>query len=471
MTTINTQPTGAKKIFTLIKQALAGGEQDYTKGSIRRAVVLLAIPMILEMMMESVFAVVDIFFVGRVGNEAVSTVGVTESMLTIIYSIGMGLSMGATAIVARRIGEKNTEAASRSGAQAITLSLMITVVVSITGMIFAGDLLKLIGGKDSMVQHGAVYTRTIFGGSISIMLLFLINGIFRGAGDASIAMRSLWIANICNIILCPVLINGWGPFPAMGLEGAAVATTTGRSIGVIYQLYRLFGKNTSLKLKLNYFKPDWKLMGNIFSIAWTGAFQFLIGSASWIVLASIMIRFGEAPMAGYQVAIRLIMFFLLPAWGMSNAAATLVGQNLGAKEPGRAEKSVWKVATYTMIFMAAVSILFYFFSSPIVDFMNPNANARAYAIQVLRTVSIGYVFYGLGMVMGNALNGAGDTKTPTIINIVGFWLFQIPVAFLLTHYWELGPQGVFISIVSAELLITLISTIVFIRGKWKKVVV
>lgn len=257
----------------------------------------------------------------------------------------------------------------------------------------------------------------------------------------------------------------------MGLEGAAVATTTGRSIGVVYQLYRLFGKKTSLKLKLNYFKPDWKLMGNIFSIAWTGAFQFLIGSASWIVLASIMIRFGEAPMAGYQVAIRLIMFFLLPAWGMSNAAATLVGQNLGAKEPGRAEKSVWKVATYTMIFMAAVSILFYFFSSPIVDFMNPDAKARAYAIQVLRTVSIGYVFYGLGMVMGNALNGAGDTKTPTIINIVGFWLFQIPVALLLTHYWELGPQGVFISIVSAELLITLISTLVFIRGKWKKVVV
>lgn len=469
MTTTNTPRTGAKKIFAFFKEALAGGERDYTQGSIRRAVILLAIPMILEMMMESVFAVVDIFFVGRVGNEAVSTVGVTESMLTIIYSIGMGLSMGATAIVARRIGEKDTEAASRSGAQAVVLSLMITVVVTITGIIFAGDLLKFIGGGSSLVQHGKLYTRTIFGGSISIMLLFLINGIFRGAGDASVAMRSLWLANICNIILCPLLINGWGLFPKLGLEGAAIATTTGRSIGVIYQLFCLFSKRTSLKIKLKHFIPDWKLMGAVFNLGWTGAVQFLIGSASWIVLASIMIHFGQDPMAGYQVAIRLIMFFLLPAWGMSNAAATLVGQNLGAKEPQRAEKSVWKVAQYTMVFMFVVSILFYFFARPLVDFMNPNPGARLYAIQVLRTVSLGYVFYGLGMVMSNALNGAGDTKTPTYINIVGFWLFQIPVALLLTQYWHFGPQGVFVSIVSAELLITAISTVVFMRGKWKKV--
>jgi len=467
--TTYTQDTGAKKIFALIKQAIAGGEQDYTIGSVRRAVVLLAIPMILEMMMESVFAVVDIFFVGRVGNEAVSTVGLTESMLTIVYSIGMGLSMGATAIVARRIGEKNTEAASRSGAQAIVLSLMITLCVTVTGIVFAPNLLTLIGGNPTMVAHGVTFTRTIFGGSISIMLLFLINGIFRGAGDASIAMRSLLIANACNIILCPVLINGLGPFPKMGLEGAAIATTTGRSIGVLYQLYKLFGKNISLKLKLNYFKPDWKLMGAVFSLGWTGALQFLIGSASWIVLASIMIHFGEGPMAGYMVAIRLIMFFLLPAWGMSNAAATLVGQNLGAKEPKRAEQSVWKVAQYTMVFMFIVSIFFYFFSTPLVDFMNPDPTARQYAIQVLRTVSLGYVFYGLGMVMTNALNGAGDTKTPTIINVIGFWAFQIPVALLLTQYFTLGPQGVFIAIVSAEVLITIIATIVFMRGKWKKV--
>ncbi len=469
--TTYTQRTGARKIFAFIKQALAGGEQDYTTGSIRRAVLLLAIPMILEMMMESVFAVVDIFFVGRVGNEAVSTVGLTESMLTIIYSIGMGLSMGATAIVARRIGEKNPEAAAKSGAQSIVLSLMITVLVSVAGVVFAGDLLKLIGADKTMAAHGAIYTRTIFAGSISIMLLFLINGIFRGAGDASTAMQSLWIANICNIILCPVLINGWGPFPKMGLEGAAIATTTGRSIGVIYQLYRLFGKSITLKLKLRHFTPDWKLMGSIFNIAWTGAVQFLIGSASWIVLASLMIGFGPDAMAGYQVAIRLIMFFLLPAWGMSNAAATLVGQNLGAKEPKRAEQSVWKVATYTMTFMLLVSLFFFFFSTPLVNFMNKDAGARYYAVQVLRTVSIGYVFYGLGMVMSNALNGSGDTKTPTLINIAGFWLFQIPVAFLLTRYWKLGPQGVFIAIVSSEVFITILSTIIFMRGKWKKVVV
>jgi putative MATE family efflux protein len=272
--TTYTQRTGAKKIFAFIKQALAGGEQDYTQGSIRRAVLLLAIPMILEIMMESVFAVVDIFFVGRVGNEAVSTVGLTESMLTIVYSVGIGLSMGATAIVARRIGEKNTGAASKSGAQAILLSLMITVFISITGVIFAGDLLRLIGSDSSLILHGKIYTRTIFGGSISIMLLFLINGIFRGAGDASIAMQSLWMANICNIILCPVLINGWGPFPKLGLEGAAIATTAGRSIGVIYQLYRLFGDKISLKIKLEHFIPDWKLIGAVFNLAWTGALQF-----------------------------------------------------------------------------------------------------------------------------------------------------------------------------------------------------
>jgi len=471
MTTINTQRTGAKKIFAFIKQAIAGGEQDYTQGSIRRAVILLAIPMVLEMIMESIFALVDIFFVGRVGNEAVSTVGITESMLTIIYSIGMGLSMGAGAIVARRIGEKNTEAASRSAVQAILLALMITLVVSLTGIIFGADLLKLMGGNAQMIAHGKVYTRTIFGGSISIMLLFLINGIFRGVGDASIAMQSLVIANICNIILCPMLINGWGPFPQMGLLGAAVATTTGRSIGVLYQLVRLFGKKTSLNIKLGYFKPDWKLMGAVFSLGWMGAAQFLIGSASWIVLAKIMLDFGEGPMAGYMVAIRLIMFFLLPAWGMSNAAATLVGQNLGAKQPKRAEQSVWKVATYSMVFMFAVSLFFYFCSPQLVAFMNADVTARYYAVLVLRTVSLGYVFYGLGMVMTNALNGAGDTKTPTLINIVGFWLFQIPVAVLLTQYWHFGPQGVFVSIVSAELLITAISTVIFIRGRWKKKIV
>jgi len=467
-----TQYTGAKKIFAFIKQALTSGEQDYTKGSIRTAVLLLAIPMILEMMLESVFGVVDIFFVGRINNEAVVAVGLTESVLTIVYSVGMGLSMAATALVARRIGEKDTEAASKSAAQSIVFALMLTVFISIAGAIFAPAILRAMGAIPSVVAEGAIFTRIVFSGSLFIMLLFLINGIFRGAGDASLAMQSLWISNAFNIALCPLLINGWGPIPKLGIEGAAVATTVGRCLGVLYQVYQLAGKKGTLRLKLSHFIPDWGMIKSIFNLAWTGTSQFLIGSASWIFLARIMSGFKDpAIYAGYQVAIRLIMFFLLPAWGMSNAVATLVGQNLGAKEPERAEKSTWKAARYNIVFMLLVSVFFYFGSTPLVEFMNKDAGAQKYAIEALRTVSLGYIFYGLGMVMMNAFNGAGDTKTPTVINLVCFWAFQIPFAYLLTSYWHLGPQGVFIAIVSTETLVCIISTVLFIQGKWKKVVV
>ncbi len=467
-----TQYTGAKKVLAFFKQALTSGEQDYTKGSIRTAVLLLAIPMILEMMLESVFGLVDIFFVGRINNEAVKAVGLTESVLTIVYSIGIGLSMAATALVARRVGEKDTEAASKSAAQSIVFALMVTVVVSIAGAIFAPGILRIMGAEPSVVAEGAIFTRIIFSGSVFIMLLFLINGIFRGAGDASLAMQSLWIANTLNIILCPLLINGWGPFPKLGIEGAALATTIGRCVGVLYQLYRLAGNKGTLRMHLRHFIPNWGLVKSIFNLAWAGTFQFLIGSASWIFLARIMSGFKDpAVYAGYQVAIRLIMFFLLPAWGMSNAVATLVGQNLGAKEPGRAEKSAWKAAVYNMVFMLLVTVFFMFGSTPLVEFMNKDAGAQKYAIQALRTVSLGYVFYGLGMVMMNAFNGAGDTKTPTVINLVCFWAFQIPFAYLLTSYWKLGPQGVFIAIVSTETLVCIVSTLLFIQGKWKKVVV
>jgi len=467
-----TQYKGARKIFAFIKQAVTTGEQDYTKGSIRTAVLLLAIPMILEMMLESVFGVVDIFFVGRINNEAVTAVGLTESVLTIVYSIGMGLSMGATALVARRVGEKNTEGASKSAAQSIVFALMVTVLVSIAGAIFAPTILRVMGATPTVIAEGTVFTRIIFSSSLFIMLLFLINGIFRGAGDASLAMQSLWIANTFNIILCPVLINGWGPFPRLGIEGAAIATTTGRCIGVLYQVYRLAGKKGTLRIHLKHFIPDWGLMKSIFDLAWGGTLQFLIGSASWIFLASIMAHFKDpAIYAGYQVAIRLILFFLLPAWGMSNAVATLVGQNLGAGEPGRAEKSAWKAARYNVVFMLLVSIFFYFGSTPLVEFMNKDAGAQKYAIEALRTVSLGYIFYGLGMVMMNAFNGAGDTKTPTVINLVCFWAFQIPFAYLLTSYWKLGPQGVFIAIVVTETLVCIVSTLLFIKGKWKKVMV
>jgi putative MATE family efflux protein len=459
-----------KTFFSLFKQALSGKEQDYTQGSIRRAVFLLAVPMILEMCMESVFAVVDIFFVGRLGkNEAVSTVVLTESVLTIVYSIAIGLSMAATAMVARRIGEKNPEAASKAGIQSLILALFITAIVSVAGLIFAPDILRLMGASQETVHIGTNYTRIIYGGSVVIMLLFLINGIFRGAGDASMAMRSLWIANICNIILCPVLIYGVGPIPGFGITGAAMATTIGRGIGVLFQLYHLFSGKRVIKIKRQHFVPDWPIIKSISNIAWTGTAQFLIASASWMVLARIMAEFGDTAVAGYGVAIRLIMFFLLPAWGMSNAAATLVGQNLGAQQPQRAEQSVWRTAWYNTIFMIFVTLVFLLFAKPIVAFMNKDVTVESYAVQALRIVSLGYIFYGIGMVVTNAFNGAGDTKTPTLINIFGFWLFQVPLAFLLAMVFKLGPKGVFIAIVLAETAITIAGIIIFRKGKWKKV--
>lgn len=442
---------------------------DFTQGSIHKAVFMLAIPMILEMMMESVFAVVDIFFVGRLGNEAVAAVALTESVLTLVYSVAIGLSMAATALVARRVGEKNFEEASKSGMQAILLALFLTTIISILGAYYAEEILRLMGAGDKLVNEGAVYTRIIFCGSIVVMLLFLINGIFRGAGNAALAMQSLWIANIFNIILCPVLINGWGPFPELGLKGAAIATTAGRGIGVAYQLTRLVQNKGSLRFKWSYFKPYWNIIKSLFNIAWTGTTQFLIGSASWIVLARIVAEFHEDALAGYQVAIRVLMFFLLPAWGLSNAAATLTGQNLGAKKEARAEQSVWVVVRYNAIFMLCVSLFFLLFAEPLIDFMNTNASAQQYAIQAIHIVSLGYVFYGVGMVMMNAFNGAGDTKTPTLINLFGFWMFQIPVAYLLALHLNYGPKGVFIAIVSSETLITIVSLLIFKRGKWKLV--
>jgi putative MATE family efflux protein len=459
-----------KSFFSLFKLALSSQEQDYTQGSIRRAVFLLAVPMILEMCMESVFAVVDIYFVGHLGkNEAVSTVVLTESVLTIVYSLAIGLSMAATALVARRIGEKNPEAASKAGMQSLLIAFLFTAVISTTGLFFAPNVLKLMGASAETIHIGTNYTRTIYGGSIVIMLLFLINGIFRGAGDASMAMRSLWIANICNIILCPVLIYGVGPIPGFGITGAAMATTIGRGIGVLYQLYHLFSGKRVIKVRRQDFIPDWPIIKSISNIAWTGTAQFLIASASWMVLARIMAEFGDTAVAGYGVAIRLIMFFLLPAWGMSNAAATLVGQNLGAQKPERAEQSVWRTAKYNTIFMIFVTLVFMIFAQPIVAFMNKDVTVESYAVMALRIVSLGYIFFGVGMVVTNAFNGAGDTRTPTLINIFGFWMFQVPLAFLLAMVFKLGPKGVFIAIVLAETGITIAGIILFRKGKWKKV--
>ncbi|MHA4843075.1 MATE family efflux transporter [Flavitalea antarctica] len=458
-------------ILSYLKEALNGEEQDYTSGSVRKAVFLLAIPMILEMCMESVFAVVDIYFVGKIGkNEAVAAVILTESVLTIVYSLAMGVSMAATAMVARRTGEKNTEGASKAAMQSILIALVLTLMITVSGVVFAGDILRLMGASAQTVQVGTPYAQLMFGGNLVIMFLFLINGIFRGAGNASIAMRSLWIANICNIILCPMLIiYGLGPIPAMGLMGAAIATNIGRGVGVVYQVYHLVKGKGIIRIRREHLMPDFSIIRGLLNIAWSGTAQFLIASASWIILARIISESGDAAVAAYGVTIRLMMFFILPAYGMSNAAATLVGQNLGAGLPDRAEESVWKTARYNTIFMSAVTVIFLVLAGPIVGFFNSNQEVVELAKVALRIMSLGFVIYGIGMVVTNSFNGAGDTKTPTIINIFGFWLFQVPLAYLLATTLKMGPTGVFIAIVVAETAVTLTGVVIFRKGRWKKI--
>jgi putative MATE family efflux protein len=460
--TTYTDHKSKRSVWSWLKQSLNSEQQDFTSGSIRKAIFMLAIPMILEMCMESVFAVVDIFFVSKLGPHAMATVGLTESFLTLVYSVAIGLSMAATAMVARRVGEKNYDDAAKAGAQAALLSFIVTIVISCLGLFFSADILRLIGAGPEVIAMGSTYTRIMLTGNVVIMLLFLINGIFRGAGDAAIAMRSLWLANICNIILCPILIHKFG------LPGAAMATTTGRSIGVIYQVYHLFKGKGVIKIHLHHFKPDLSVLKPIFTIASTGTLQFLIGSASWIAMARIISGFGSEAVAGYTIAIRLLIFFLMPAWGLSNAAATLVGQNLGAKQPERAEKSVWKTAQYNAIFMGIVSLLFITCAEFFVRLIdNSDPAVIKTAVLALRIVSCGYIFYGVGMVMINAFNGAGDSKTPTWINLFWFWIFQIPFAYLLADVWKMGPTGVFLAIVITETFITITSVILFKRGKWK----
>jgi len=452
------------EILEITRLSLKGEEQDYTQGNLRRAVFLLAIPMILELSLESVFAVVDMFFVGKLGENAIATVGLTESVISLVYSVAIGISTAATAIVARRIGEKNPDAAAHAGAQALVVSLLGTVVISISGAWFAGDILKLMGASKEVVAEGAIFTRIMFAGSGAIMLLFLINGIFRGAGDAAMAMKSLWIASLVNIILCPVLIHFFG------LKGAAIATVTGRSSGVIYQCYHLFKGSGILKFRKRHFRFDRPVVGTIIKIAWPATFQFLIASGSWIVLARLVAETGgTTASAGYQIAIRNVVFFILPAWGLSNAAATLVGQNLGAGKMMRAEQSAMLTAKYNAVFMSVVMVIFLLFANPIIRFFSEDESVIAYGVQSLQIIGAGFIFYGLGMVMTQALNGAGDTRTPTIINFVGFWLFQIPLAYFLAVGLNLKSTGAFIAIPVAESFIALIAWYYFRRGKWKEV--
>lgn len=461
------------RIYTTIKQAIKGDESfDYTSGSIKKAVILLAIPMVLEMLMESVFALVDLYFVGHLKQSsfAIQTVGLTESVITIIYSLAIGISMAATAVVARRIGEKDPVSAAKSGMQAIVIAFVINTVISFFGFMYAKNILLLMGASAEAAAYGVNFTRMMMGGSLCIMLLFLINGIFRGAGNAAIAMKSLWLANICNIILCPILINGLGPIPAFGLVGAAMATTIGRSIGVLYQAYHLFNGRGILKIIPSYFIPDFEQIKALLKIAAPGVLQFVIASCSWIFLAQLVATTGgDHGSAGYQTALRIMMFFILPAWGLSNAAATLVGQNLGAKEIGRAEKSVFTTAKYNVIFMATIMVITLFFARNFISFFTNDVIIQNIAVEALQTMSLGYIFYGIGMVLINTFNGAGDTWTPTLINFFGFWLFQIPLAYLLAKHYKMGPTGVFMAVPIAETAITLASIVLYRKGKWKRI--
>lgn len=461
-----------KKFVQLFRQALRGEEYDYTSGSIRKAVFLLAVPMMLEMCLESVFAVVDIYFVNRLGSHAVSIVGLTEAVITIVYSVAIGLSAAATAVIARRVGEKNPVGAAQAAMQSIVLSGFFILLMSVIGWWCAEDILRAMGAQEEAIASGLQYTRMMLGGCVVVVLLFLINGIFRGAGNASVAMRSLWIGNGMNILLCPVLINGWGPFPELGVTGAAVATVIGRGTGVAYQLYQLFlVRHEMLPMSKQRLLPELTVIRSLLTIAGPATIQFIIQSASWIFLAAIVARYGSEASAGYQTAIRLVVFFILPAWGMSNAAATLVGQNLGANAPDRAAASVKKIVVYNTVFMTAVMLFFLIGAKPLISiFIQDVASVSyGYAVSALRIISTGYILYGVGMVLMQAFNGAGDTKTPTYISFIGFWLLQVPMAWLLAGPGGFGAEGAFIAVPVAEAVVALMYFLMFRKGAWKKV--
>ena len=447
--------------------AVKGTEKNFTTGNINKAIFMLSIPMILEMVMESIFAIVDIYFVSKISVNAIATVALTESVIMIIYAVAMGLSISATAMVARRTGEKKPEDASIAAVQAIILAGGISVVFSIFGMVFPKEILSLMGGDADLVEEGYRYTMIMIGGNLSIMLLFVINAIFRGAGDASISMRSLVLANSINIVLDPICLFGLGSWNGFGIEGAAIATTTGRSIGVLFQLYILFKGNALIKVAWANFKVQLKVITNLIKLSLGGMGQFMIGTLSWLFLVRISAEFGSSVLAGYAIAFRIIMFTILPSWGLSNAAATLVGQNLGAGQPERAEKVVWQSAFFNVIFLGVVAVVFFSFAEYFVGFFSQQPEVVEVGAIALRYISFGYVFFAYGMVIGQAFNGAGDTKTPTVLNFFCFWLFEIPLAYFFAIHLALGPKGIFAAITIACSVWALVSIIVFRKGKWK----
>ena len=456
-----------QSFFSALREAFSGTERDLTQGSLGKAIFLLSVPMILEMLGESLFAVVDIFFVAKLGADAIAVVGLTEALIVIVYALAIGISIGATATVARRTGEKDTEGAARTAIQVLYLGLIVSIVVGIIGVVFAPQLLRLMGAEESVVAQGTTFTRVMLGGNVVIVFLFLINGIFRGAGDAAIAMRVLWLANILNIFLAPCFIFGVWIFPELGVAGAAVGTTIGRGAGVLYALYSLTRRGGRFQIEAGHlaFVPNlvWKLA----KLSASAALQMLIGMASWIGLIRIISGFGTDAVAGYLIGIRVILFALLPSVGLSNAAATLVGQSLGAGKPERAEKAVWTAAFCSAGFLTVVGILLAAFAKPIVGIFTTETVVAAYASDCLLIVSLGFLFYGFGMVIETSFNGAGDTVTPTYLNLFIFWLFEIPLAYVLAYNFGLGAYGVFWSITLAFSMLAIVSAILFRRGKWK----
>jgi putative MATE family efflux protein len=450
-----------------IRSALQGTEQDFTQGSVGRAVVLLAIPLVLEMAMESLFAIVNILWVSRLGASAIAAVGLTESLLAITYTVAMGLAMSAAAMVARRTGEKDHKGASVAAAQALWMAAGASVLLGVPGGLLAPKLLELMGASPEVVSAGTGFARIMLGGQAVIVLLFICNGVFRGTGDAAIAMRTLWIANAINLVLDPCLIFGLGPFPELGVTGTAVATTLGRGAGVAYQFSVLLRRSGRLSLTRDTFAPVVSIIGRLFRMSLGGMGQYLIATFSWVLLVRIISRFGDAALAGYTVAIRVIMVVLLPAWGLSNAAATLVGQNLGARQPERAESSVWRAAFYNMGFMAAVSLGLVLFTEEVVAPFSSDPSVVPIAVGGLRTLAYGLVFYGMGMVMMQAFNGAGDTGTPTLLNVLCFWMAEIPAAWGLAVVLGLGPPGVFWALALAYSLSAVLGVLIFRRGRWK----
>jgi putative MATE family efflux protein len=453
--------------WSSVREALRGSHQDYTTGSIRRAIFLLAVPMVIEMLMEALFAIVDIFWVVRLGADAVATVGLTESLMTLVYSVAMGLGLSATAMVARRVGEKDRDGAAVSGVQAIALGLLAGVVMGAPCLFLAPRLLRVMGATPEILAVGTGYARIAMGGCVVVLLLFLNNAVFRGAGDAAIAMRVLWLSNSINLVLDPCLIFGLGPFPKLGVAGAAAATLTGRSVGVLYQFYRLSKGGEHIRILAWHVRLNLEVMVRLIRVSLTGILQFAIPHVAWIGLVRIVSTFGAAALASYTIGIRIIIFFILPAWGLSGAAATLVGQNLGAHQPERAEKSVWKTGLYNMIFLGGEGVLLIIFADPVIRLFTQDPAIVPLGVSCLRILSVGNLGYAYGMVMLQAFNGAGDTTTPTVVNFFGFLLFEIPLAYELAIPADMRSNGVFWAIVIAETAIAAVSILLFRRGKWK----